>query len=112
MCQSSENDQPCNACEALFYAFLPSVAAADEVCLHPCFVLDQQRLYHMQAMVDAATDAVAMAAAMAAAMVAATATATMGTGECASLLLDVCLQMSTSARLDLACLPPHPMLLR
>ena len=66
----------------------------------------------MQATVDAAMDAVAMTVATAAAMVAATATATTGTGECASLILDVCLQVSTSARLDLACLPPHPMLLR
>ena len=58
-------------------------------------VLDQQRLYHMQAMADAATDAVAMVAAMAAAMVAAMAMATTGTGECASLLLDVLFQMIT-----------------
>ncbi len=75
-------------------------------------VLDQQRLYHMQAMADAATDVVAMTAAMAAATVAAMAMATMGMGECASLLLAVCLQISTSARLDLACLPSHPMLLQ
>ena len=52
-------------------------------------VLDRQRLYHMQAMADAATDAVATTAATVAATVAAMATTT-GTVECALLLLDVC----------------------
>ena len=64
------------ACKAILNATLPSVAAADEVCLHTLLVLDRQRFHDVQAMADVATGAVAMTAAMEAAMVAATGTTT------------------------------------